>query len=279
MNNYIRKILFLGPTGSNSQYACDVFMKKLDIKAEKEGVSTITKAIELLDSAPDDVAAILPIENSIEGIVRETIDNLVKTKSGIYIQAEMALPICHCLISKGRKEQIKTVVSITQAVAQCKNYISRNFGKNINILLYTSTSAAARFVQEKGEEYAAIASKYCAQIYGLNVLDEAINDVSDNKTNFILVSKKSLFKENKTRTLIAFTTENKPGALLSVLEILKKYDLNMIYLESRPSKKVFGEYIFYAEVDKAENEIEKALDEIKIKSTYQKILGSYFILE
>lgn len=275
MNNYIKKILYLGPEGSNTQHAVGIFMKKLGLNATIEGVSTITKAIEMLDVANDDTCAILPIENSIEGIVRETIDNLVKTKSDIFIQAEVSLPICHCLISKGKKEDIKKIVSITQAVAQCKNYIAENFDKNIEILLYTSTSAAAKFVASKDKTYAAIASELCAKLYDLNIIEKGINDIKDNQTRFVLLAKKNLKTFEKTRTSIAFTTENKAGALLSVLEVFKKYNLNCIYLESRPSKKVFGEYIFYADIDRGIDEIQNAMSEIDKNCTYRRILGSY----
>ena len=279
MNNYIKKILYLGPDGSNSQFAAALFMEKLGIKPEMEAVSTITKAIEMLDIEPDTTSAVLPVENSIEGVVRETIDNLVHTKSDVFIQAEITVPICHCLISKGKnKENIKTIVSITQAIAQCKNYIADNFKKDVEILLYTSTSGSAKFIADKDETYACIASELCAHLYGLNIIEKEINDVKDNKTRFILVSKKNILKDKKRRTSIAFTTENKPGALLSILEIFKKYNLNLLYLESRPSKKVFGEYIFYADIDKGIDDIQKALGEIKAKCTYNRILGSYCVL-
>ncbi len=280
MNNYIRKIIYLGPNGTNSEFAATKFTEKLGIDAVLEPISTITKVISQLDEKePETTIAILPIENSIEGIVRETIDNLVKTKSDIFIQAEFSIPISHCLISKGKdKKEIKTIVSISQAVMQCKEYIADNFKKDVEVVLYTSTSAAAKFVSEKDDTYAAIASKRCSLLYNLNVIEENINDIKDNQTNFIVLSKKKLFKSKETRTLIAFTTENKPGALLEVLTVFKKNNLNMVYLESRPSKKVFGEYIFYAEVDKGIDDINEALFEIKEKSSYLKILGSYCIL-
>ena len=279
MNNYIKKILFLGPNGTNTQFAAEIFMKKLGLNCELMPISTITKAIEILDEENDNAAAVLPIENSIEGIVRETIDNLVQTKSDIFIQAEISIPICHCLISKGnKKEDIKTIVSITQALAQCKNYIADNFDNNIQTLCYTSTSAAAEYVSNKDKTYAAIAGEKCAQLYGLNILDKCINDVKDNKTRFILLSKKNFKNLEKTRTSIGFTTENKPGALLAVLEVFKKYDLNCIYLESRPSKKVFGEYIFYADIDKGINDMIDAIYEIDTICTYRRLLGSYQVL-
>lgn len=276
MNNYIKKILYLGPDGSNTQFASEIFKEKLDIKAELTPISTITKVIETLEGENDSVAAVLPIENSIEGVVRETIDNLAKTDN-LFIQAETSMPICHCLLSTGKKEDIKTIVSITQAVNQCKNYIVKNF-PNAETLLYTSTSASAEFVSTRGPSFAAIASKQCASMYGLKIIAERINDVADNKTRFILLSKKDLKFGPKTRTSISFTTENKPGALLSVLEVFRKYNLNCIYLESRPSKRVLGEYIFYADIDKGAPDIKEALDEIAQKCTYNRFLGSYRVL-
>lgn len=277
MNNYIKKILYLGPEGTNTQFAAGHFCEKLGLDAQLTPISTITKAIEILDSDPDTTAAVLPIENSIEGIVRETIDNLVQTKSDIFIQAELSIPICHCLMSKGdKKEAVKTIVSITQALAQCKNYIADNFDNNIKTLLYTSTSAAAKFVSEKDETYAAIASELCAHLYGLNILEKCINDVKDNKTRFVLLSKKNFKNLEKTRTSIAFSTENKPGALLSVLEVFKKYNLNCIYLESRPSKRQMGEYIFYADIDRGLDDMIDAIYEIDEICTYRRLLGSYY---
>ncbi len=278
MDNDSKKILYLGPEGSNSQLAAGVFENKLKINTEMIPVSTITKAIEILDSEDDSTAAVLPIENSIEGIVRETIDNLIQTGADVFIQAEITVPICHCLIAKGKKEEIKTIVSITQAVAQCKKYIADNFPKDIGIILYSSTSGAAKYIKDKDNSFASISNELCAGLYGLNVIEKDINDVKDNKTRFILVAKKNLCKEKKSRTSISFTTENKPGALLKILEIFKNNNLNLIYLESRPSKKKFGEYIFYADIDKGFEDIKEVLEEVNKNCGYYRLLGSYCIL-
>lgn len=278
MNNYIKKILYLGPEGSNSQTAVEIFNEKLGLNAETVPISTITKAISMLDDSTVQTAAVLPIENSIEGVVRETIDNLSQTRNDIFIQAEITVPICHALISKGKKEEIKSIVSITQAIHQCRKYISKNFNKDVNIVYYTSTSGAAKYIKEKDNSFACIASELCAKLYGLNVLETNINDVKDNKTRFILLAKKNLIKDVKTRTSIAFTTENKSGALFEILGVFKKYNLNLIYLESRPSRQVFGEYIFYADIDKGIEKIQNALDEIKEKTSFYRLLGSYSVL-
>lgn len=115
MNNSIKKILYLGPRGSYSQIAMETFKEKLELKAKSEDISSITRVLQELDNQ-DDVIAVLPVENSIEGIVRETIDKLITTKNEVQIQAELIIPISHCLISKGSIEDIENIISHPQAL-------------------------------------------------------------------------------------------------------------------------------------------------------------------
>lgn len=277
MDNFIKKILYLGPRGSYTQIAMESFKEKLGgpLKlAKSEDISSITRVIQQLDTEEGTIA-VLPIENSIEGIVRETIDKLITTKSGVKIQAELTIPICHCLISKGKKEDIENIVSMPQALSQCQTYIADNFKKNINIVSANSTSAATSMLDGKDETWASIANEFCAKLYDKKVLDRDINDVKDNKTRFILLSKKDLNIIKPNRTSIAFSTKNESGSLLKVLEVFYKHNLNMIYLESRPSKKVFGEYIFFADIDKGYDEIGHTLSDIKNKCEFYRLLGSY----
>lgn len=274
MNNSIKKILYLGPSGSYSQIAMEEFKERLKLKLKSEDIGTITKVISQLD-AEEDTIAVLPIENSIEGIVRETIDKLVTTTNEVRIQAELTIPISHCLISKGKIEDIENIVSMPQALSQCQTYIANNFKKNINVVSANSTSAATSLLDGKDETWASIANEFCAKLYNKKVLDRNINDVKDNKTRFVLLSKKDINIAKPQRTSIAFSTKNESGSLLKVLEVFYKHRLNMIYLESRPSKKVFGEYIFFADIDKGYDEITDALCNIKEKCQFYRLLGSY----
>lgn len=277
MKNSINKIFYLGPSGSNCQHATALFLEKIDEQIMTEGTATIIKALELLNNSKENDVAILPIENSIEGIVRETLDTLVMMPE-IKIQGELTIPICHSLVSKGKKEDIKTIVSISQAINQCKNYIANNFPR-AELLLYTSTSGSAEYVSKQDETYGAISSELCAYLYNLNIIDKNINDAPDNKTRFVVLSKNDLFCDiKKTRTSIAFEVENSSGTLLKVLEVFKKNNLNLIFLESRPSKRVLGEYIFYADIDKGIDEIKGAMDEIKAVCKEARVLGSYHII-
>jgi len=274
MNNSIKKILYLGPRGSYSQIAMETFKEKLGLKTKAEDISSITRLIKQLDEE-ENIIAVLPIENSIEGIVRETIDKLITTKSRVKIQAELTIPICHCLISKGNKEDIENIVSMPQALSQCQTYIADNFKKNINIVSANSTSAATSMLDGKDETWASIANEFCAKLYDKKVLEKNINDVKDNKTRFILLSKEDFNIEKPERTSIAFSCKNESGSLLKVLEIFYKHKLNMIYIESRPSKKVFGEYIFFVDIDKGIDEISHTLDDIRQKCEFYRLLGSY----
>ena len=274
MNNSIKKILYLGPSGSYSQIAMETFKQKAGLNAKSEDITTITGVIQQIDKE-DNTIAVLPIENSIEGIVRETIDKLITTKDEVKIQAELTIPICHCLISKGKIEDIQNIVSMPQALSQCQTYIANNFKNNINVVSASSTSAATSMLDGKDETWASIANEFCANLYSKKVLDKNINDVKDNKTRFIVLSKIDLGLGEKVRTSIAFSTKNESGRLLKVLEVFYRHNLNMIYLESRPSKKVYGEYIFFADIDKGYDEIAHTLDDIKQKCEYFRLLGSY----
>ena len=187
----------------------------------------------------------------------------------------LTIPICHCLISKGKKEDIENIVSMPQALSQCQTYIADNFKKNINIVSANSTSAATSMLDGKDETWASIANEFCAQLYGKKVLEKNINDVKDNKTRFVLLSKEDLNIESPERTSLAFSCKNESGSLLQVLEIFYKHKLNMIYIESRPSKKVFGEYIFFVDIDRGIDEISHMLYEIQEKCEFYRLLGSY----
>ena len=266
------KLYFLGPNGTYSELAAKKISGLLNENITLEPVSTISKIVDLLDR-DENLLGVLPIENSIEGIVRQSIDTLYL--SDVKIMAQIDVKIEHCLFSKGNKNSIKHISSHPQALAQCTNYITSNFDKDIDLISATSTAQAVKSIIDKDETYAAIGSINAAKDLNLNILDKNIGDIKDNKTRFILAGKgKNLFSK-KERTSIVFNTKNEAGALLKVLEIFKKYDLNLVYLESRPSKKVFGEYNFFVDIDKGINEINEAIEEIKKECNFYKFLGSY----
>ena len=274
MFNSIRKIFFLGPKGTYSQFAAEKFKEKLSLNQEFEDVSTITKIIETIDLNPS-FAAVLPIENSIEGIVRATLDGLFGTKNNVQIQAQTQIKIENCLISYSKKEDITHIISHPQPLSQCQNYISANFSKDIILEGASSTAAATMSLKEKGRGYASIGNEYCANLLNIPVLEKNINDNKDNQTRFVLVSRQDFNLPDKTRTSLVFSTKQKPGTLAAALEVFRRHDINLIYIESRPSKRALGEYIFFADIDKSIEGLDKVFLELEKVTNYYKILGSY----
>ncbi len=270
----MKTLYFLGPKGTYSEIAAKKISEILEDKINLKEISTIKKVAALTNETPD-ALGVLPIENSIEGIVRPTVDSLYDLN--IKVQAQIDIKIEHCLISKTKdKTKIKHIISHPQALAQASQYIVSNFDENIELINANSTAEAGNFLLNKDDTYAAVASFELCKELGLNLLDKNIGDIKENKTRFVLVSLDKInFNKKDARTSIVFNTKNESGALLKILEIFKKYNLNLVYLESRPSKKVFGEYNFFADIDKGKNEIESALKEIKNECNFYKFLGSY----
>ncbi len=278
---FYENIYYLGPDGSNAQNAMFKFLEICNIKVKnKIPQKTIKSSLDSLINDNDSVC-ILPIENSIEGIVRETIDNLLKIKDNrIKIQGELSIPIKHLLLSKSNDiNTINKIISHPQAIAQCSNYLYENF-KNAEIKDVSSTSYAAQKVSiENDITLAAIANETSAKIFNLNILSSDINDEKDNQTRFYILGRQELNKTSKGKTSIIFSTKNESGALCEVLKIFSKHNINLTYIDSRPSKKKLGEYLFFIEMDgfDIDEKINIALNEIKTYVDFMKVLGSFSI--
>lgn len=276
----IRKLLFLGPRGSYSDFAKDNFIESFDLNCVSTNLKSISGVIKALkDENSEDIAAVIPIENSIEGIVRETLDNLSSLKKeGFKIIAETTLDVEHALIGfADKKSEIKIIRSHPQALAQCKHYIQTNFSDSLIEEATLSTSAAIRSLSKEDKSVAAIGSIECAKMYDIPVIETQINDEANNKTRFILLGKFLSPQTGADKTSITFSTENKAGALNKILTILEENDINMSYIDSRPSKKELGEYVFYIDFEGhiLDEKVQKAFDEIKplVKMFY--VIGSY----
>ena len=274
----VKTIAYLGPQASFSEMAKDHFAKKFGISAYPTPLQTIRQVVEYVDETPNSLGA-LPVENSIEGTVRETLDNLMFTKNpNINILSEFYMPINHCLLARTTEfSSITGVISHPQALAQCQDFIHNELPFNVNIIEAASTAEAARSLQNYNLTYGAIGSKKTAEVYNLNILKENINDDKTNQTRFVLIGNFETEITGNDKTSLAFSTENKPGALLNVLEIFMKNKINLSYISSRPSKNKFGEYIFIVNFDGhiKNPDMKKAIEEVKEKTTHMRFLGSY----
>jgi prephenate dehydratase len=276
-----KTIVYLGPEGSYTEIAADSFAKKLDCEDIRSVIEpSIIKVIQAIDKN-NNFIGIVPVENSIEGIVRETEDNLIKTTSEVFITGEIIVPISHCLISRSKDiSKITKVLSITQALAQCRSFLADRLGHAEQITT-TSTSEAVRQLLNLPDNYAAIGSFKASQLYELNVLAEGINDVKDNLTRFVSLESHLPDPTGNDKTSLAFTTVNEPGALVNVLLAFQENNINLSYIESRPSKKIFGEYTFFVDFEGhiKDSRIQKTIDKISPMIHFYRFLGSYAAAE
>ena len=191
-------------------------------------------------------AAVVPIENSVEGGVTATLDSLW-AHPNLFIRRAVVLPIRHALFSFGSIEQISEVLSHPQALAQCSEWINKNL-PNALLLPTNSTSEALRMVQ--GSKFrAAIGSQATGIKQGLNELAYPINDIEGNCTRFVLLQNEELKKKGNFASFAFSLNANKPGSLLAALNCIADLGLNMSRIESRPSKRELGEYIFFIDIE------------------------------
>lgn len=273
-------IYFLGPKTSYTDFAKEQFIKNFGLeKYEEKPMRTITAVISEIN-ANNDSLAVLPIENSIEGTVKETIDNLIRIDNNdIKILGETVVSIEHCLITYASNfQQIKKIKSHPQALSQCYDYIYGKFKDNIILESESSTANAVKSLVPSEPELAAIGNKFSAEYYQKPILDTDINDEKFNQTRFILIGKPSKNKKTENdKTSIMFATENKSGALSDILTILKENNINMTYISSRPSRKSLGEYTFYIDFDGnvLDEKISKAMFQVLQHVKTFRHLGSY----
>ncbi len=274
----VSRIAYLGPNASFSEMAKDLFCNKYQIKAYPTPMTTIKQVIEFVQNTPETLG-VLPVENSIEGTVRESLDNLMSCRNpNIKILSEIVMPIRHCLLSRTTEfYSITGVISHPQALAQCQEFIHNELPRNLNIIEATSTAEAARSLANYNLTYAAIGSEKTAEVYNLNILKENINDDKSNRTSFILIGDFETPFTGRDKTTIMFTTANKPGALMDILNVFYQNNINLSYISSRPSKQEFGDYIFIVSFDGhiSKKKIFNALSQVKEKATYMKFMGSY----
>jgi len=261
------KIGILGPAGTFSEDAAELWLKgRNENLVEMKYYETIFDVSESLLRKEVDYG-IVPIENSLEGSVGETLDVLSReNREEIQIVGEVLVPINICLLAQTfKKSLIKTVVSHPHALAQCKPFIRERL-KGVEVKSVDSTASAAKLASQS-EEIAALASKAAAQKYGLNILEENVQDY-DSVTRFIVLSSSAAASGIKTaptptgrdKTSILIYLKDYPGALYDVLGEFAQREINLTKIESRPSKRALGDYMFHIDC-------EGHIEEEKVKKT------------
>ena len=274
----VTNVAYLGPQASFTEIAADYFCQKFKINAYERPCETIKEVVEFVENNPDTLG-VLPMENSVEGTNRETLDALLNAKNpNIKILSEHYMPISYCLLSRTTEfYSITGLIATPKHMIKCKSFIKDEMPFNLNIIEAGGMPEAARSLQGYNLTYASIGNKKVAEVFNLNVLKENINDDKTSQTRFILFGDFETEETGNDKTSITFSTENKPGALYNILNILMKNNINISYIASHTPNKQFGEYMITVTFDGhvSNSEIFNALREIKNNTKYMKFLGSY----
>ena len=263
-------VSYLGPAGSYTHIAS---ILKFGESSEFLSCNTIPDVFSAVEHKHANYG-VVPVENSTEGIVSHTLDMFLL--SDLRICAEVNAPISHNLLSNGTDiSQIRRIYSMPQAIAQCRNWISANM-PGVEVLEVSSTTKGAKMC-EGYPSSAAIASSLAAKEYGLNILAEGIEDNPHNRTRFLVVGYSKPQPSGKDKTSIVFSVSHKSGSLYHALRVFDEAGINLTMIESRPTKQMPWEYIFFVDLQGHENEtkIMDAITNLKEISHFVRILGSY----
>lgn len=263
------RIGYLGPQGSFSHNAA---ILKFGQSVDYEALADIRAIFEEVSKGHSDFGMV-PIENSAGGGVRESLDAFVETD--VVVCAEINMAIHHNLMANCPMSQIKNIYSQPEIFAQCRNWLAGTF-KDAQLIPMASSSKAAQLAATEPSS-AAIASAVAAEVYGLKILCQDIEDISNNITRFLIISKEDAKPTGDDKTIILFSTAHRTGALVDVLNVFREYGINMTNIGSRPNKKREWEYYFFVDFlgHRLDEPVKKALEEAKTHCLQLSVLGSF----
>ncbi len=266
------RVTYLGPAGTYTHAAALQWFGK---DAQWQPAVDIPEVFATVESGKADFG-VVPVENSSEGSVIPTLDAF--NTSTVQITGELLLRIRQCLLAGPGigKRDITKVVSHQQSLGQCRDWLATNLPGIEKVSVSSNAEAARLAAQQPG--VAAIAGKTAAELYGLQVLAESIEDTADNTTRFLLLSRTAAtHSTGRDKTSIIIFTHNEPGTLFRALEPFHRFGVNLTKLESRPSRKGAWSYSFYVDVDGhvEDSKVQEALQVLKSHVLDIKTLGSY----
>ena len=220
-------------------------------------------------------AALAPIENSLAGSIHQNYDLLLR--HDLHIVGEYFLRVQHCLIANPgvKMEDIKKAISHPQALGQCAAYLR---GKGIKPETVYDTAGSVKMLKASGDmDTAAIASRRAAELYGMQILQEGIEDNQENYTRFLAVQREATVPTGEAKTSIVFTLKHVPGSLFKAMSVFALRDIDLTKIESRPFQGKPWEYLFYIDfVGSADDDVSRrALDHLGEYATSLRVLGSY----
>ena len=263
------RVAFLGPKHSYSHLATQKYFGDAIDFAPVASIPAVFEAV----TRGDATTGLVPIENSTDGRIVDTLGMFVRQK--MQICGEVLLPIHHNLLSKTPRDQITEVHSKPQALSQCREWLSKNL-PGASIHENSSTTAAAKLASET-PGIAAVASLSAGRQYGLDVIDASIEDNSNNVTRFAVLGRDEPEATGDDKTSILFQVNHEPGALADVMNLFKAASLNLTWIESFPAPGTNEEYLFFIELTGHQSNpvVADAIKTLGESTQRLDVLGSY----
>ncbi|KPK19278.1 MAG: prephenate dehydratase [Betaproteobacteria bacterium SG8_41] len=263
-------VAYLGPQGTFSEEAVSKHFGGLTASIPCASIDEVFRRVETGTAG----YGVVPVENSTEGAIGRTLDLLLSTPARVC--GEVVLPIRQCLMSRSKRlDEVRKVYSHAQSFAQCQQWLARRLPAAQRVPVVSNAEAARLAARERGA--AAVGPKPAAAIYRLNVLAGNVEDEPRNTTRFLVLAPQDAAPSGNDKTSLIMSTRNAPGAVHDLLTPLAANQVSMTRLESRPSRTGLWEYVFYVDIEghQQDENVARALAELKQKASFLKNLGSY----
>ena len=272
------EVVCLGMGGSYSEIAKDKLFKAYDLYLYQRSLNNIKECIDYVDENANAVA-ILPVETTYKGIIRETIDNLITTKNqNIQILAETIIPVNDCILSKTTEfYSLSGLIANPNALSKCKTFIKEEMPRQIDVVIADSMDDSARRLNNFNLTYSIIGTPKTAEIYNLNILKEHIEDFKNNNRRFIVIGDGVTKPTGKDKTSIVMFLDDKQGALLDIVQVFVKYHINITQINSKMMNNDLNEQAVFIDFDghKEDELSKKLLDDLIPNTKGLRIIGSY----
>lgn len=271
---------YLGPAGTYHDEAARAFAHRLGIEnPELVECPSLSEVFDCVDRGRTEFG-VVATENALEGPVTATLDNFAFRSSAI-ILGEHVLDIHHCLIMHpdATRDDVKTVVSHPQGLGQCRRYLNDKLHGIPTMTVASTADSARRAAADKS--VAGIGNAFAAELYGARVEEACIEDHFGNQTSFALIGRQGhvpVLTGTKFKTSLAlFLQADRPGALLMILSEFAYAGINLVKIQSRPTKQALGDYMFFVDIEGSTSdlEVQTALNCLRLKLREVKVLGSY----
>ena len=273
MNSTAKRIAYFGPAGTFTEEAALIYEPGAEL-IPFPNIPAVAAAVETGIAEE----GVVPIENSLEGAVTDTLDVLIH-ESNLLIRRELVMPIENCLLTRPGTEaqEIKMIFSHPQALAQCRRFIERCFPK-AQVVAALSTAAAVEEMLHSTHPSAAIGTRRAASIYGAEIMAKGIQDHVSNATRFVILAPEDHPPTGHDKTSLCFSfAQDRPGLLYGVLKEFADREINLSKVESRPSGESLGKYIFLVDLEGHRDDpmVSEVLKRIEAETDLFKVFGSY----